>query len=129
MLTTTADGPLHDGGRVFGPDKWGRMTVPIGDVRLNVADQCPDGIERAAPDRLAGENAEPGLHHVEPGRPFGREVKLDVRVLGEPGLDRRRRMGGGVVEDDVQLAATIATGQALYEAQEVGGGVPRGALA
>src|SRR5437867_11807399 len=96
MLTKTADRLLNDGGRVFGPDKGRRMTVPVVNVRLNVADQCSDSIERAAPDRLACENSEPGLHHVEPGRTLGREVKLDVRVLREPGLDRRRRMGGEI---------------------------------
>src|SRR3972149_1841991 len=77
--------------------------------------------------RVGGANQ--GLPQVEPGRALGREVKLDGRMLREPGLDRWRRMGGGVVEDDVQLAAPESTGQALHEAQENRPGVPRGALA
>src|SRR5207245_7044511 len=77
MLTATADGLLHDGGRVFGPDERGRRAVPVGDVSLDVANQRTDGIERAAPDRLTRQNAEPGFDHVEPGRALGREVKLD----------------------------------------------------
>src|SRR3989304_3918768 len=129
MLTTTTDGLLDDGGRVFRPDERGRMAVPVGDVGLDVADQRTDGIERAAPHRLAREDAEPGLHHVEPGRALGREVKLDGRMLREPGLDRWRRMGGGVVEDDGQLAAPVSTGPALHEARENRPGVPRGAPA
>src|SRR5437899_8865451 len=129
MLTATADGLLHDGGRVFGPDERGRMAVPVGDVSLDVANQRTDGIERAAPDRLTRQNAEPGFDHVEPGRALGREVKFDVGMLREPGVDRWCRMGGGVVEDDVQFAATVATGESLHEAQEIGAGVPRGALA
>src|SRR5437660_5815937 len=88
MLTATADGLLHDGGRVFGPDERGRMAVPVGDVSLDVANQRTDGIERAAPDRLTRQNAEPGFDHVEPGRALGREVKFDVGMLREPGVDR-----------------------------------------
>src|SRR5438094_6233332 len=93
MLTATADGLLHDGGRVFGPDERGRMAVPVGDVSLDVANQRTDGIERAAPDRLTRQNAEPGFDHVEPGRALGREVKFDVGMLREPGVDRWCRMG------------------------------------
>src|SRR2546428_13317715 len=37
MLTSTADGLLHAGGRVFGPDERGRMPVPVGDASLDVA--------------------------------------------------------------------------------------------
>src|SRR5438445_5550119 len=86
MLTATADGLLHDGGRVFGPDERGRMAVPVGDVSLDVANQRTDGIERAAPDRLTRQNAEPGFDHVEPGRALGREVKFDVGMLRERSL-------------------------------------------
>src|SRR5712691_10256716 len=125
MLTTTADGLLDDGGRIFGPYEGRRMAVPVGDVGLDMANQCADRVERAPANGLSGEDPEPGLDHVEPGRARGREVKLDLGMLVEPGLHRRRRMRGRVVEHDVELVAPVAAGHALDEAQEVGPGVPR----
>src|SRR5256885_13458733 len=73
MLTATADGLLHDGGRVFGPDERGRMAVPVGDVSLDVANQRTDGIERAAPDRLTRQNADQGLTMLSQDPAFGVE--------------------------------------------------------
>src|SRR4029453_6020552 len=125
MLTTTADGLLDDGARVFGPHERGRMAVPFGDVGLDMTDQSAEGVKRATPDRLAREDAEPRLDHVEPGRALRREVELDLRMLAEPRLHCGRRMGGRVVEDDVQFPAAVAAHDALHEAQEVSAGVPR----
>src|SRR5690349_20305581 len=124
MLTTTAKGLLHDGGRVFRPDERRRMTVPLGDVGLDVPDEGADGVEGAAPDRLAGEDAEPRLDHVQPGGTLRGEVERDLRMLREPRLHGRRGMCGRVVEDDMQVSPAIAARDALDEAQEVGPGVP-----
>src|SRR5689334_25205040 len=129
MLTTTADGLLDDGSRIFGPHERGRMAVPFGDIGLDVTDQRADGIERTPPDRLASEDAEPCLDHVEPGRALRREVELDLRMLAEPPLHRGRRMSRRVVEDDVQFTAAVPAHHTSHEAQEVGAGVPRRALA
>src|SRR4030095_12036031 len=129
MLTTTADGILDDDARVFGPHERGRMAVPFGDVGLDMTDQSADGVERATPDRLAREDAEPRLDHVEPGRALRREVELDLRMFAEPRLHRGRRMSRRVVEDDVQLPATVTAHDPPHEAQEVGAGMPRCALA
>jgi len=129
MLTTTTDGLLDNGDRVLGPYEWGRMTIPLSDIGLDVADQGTDGVERAAPDRLAGEDAEPRLDHVEPGGALRGEVELDRRMLGEPRLYRRGRMRGRVVEHDVQRAAALTAGDSFEEAQEIGAGVPRCTLA
>src|SRR2546425_8775595 len=123
MLTTTTDGLLDDGGRVLGPYEWGRMTIPLSDVGLEVADQGTDGVEGAPTDRLAGQDAEPRLDQVQPGRAFGSEVKLDLRMLREPGLHSRGRVRGRVVEDDVQLTPPVPPGQTLHEVQEVGASV------
>src|SRR2546428_2142630 len=123
MLMTTADGLLDDGSRVFGPHEWGRMAVPFGDVGLDMTDQSADGVKGATPDRLARENAEPRLHHVEPGRALRSEVELDLRMRAEPRLHRGRRMGGRVVEDDVQLPAAVTAPDPPHEAQKVGAGV------
>ena len=125
MLTTTADGLLDDGGRVFGPHEWGRMAVPLGDVGLDMANERADRVERAAADGLSGEDAEPGLDHVEPGRALRGEVKLDLGMLLKPDPHRRRRVRGRVVEHAVQGAAAVAAGHALDEAQEISPRVPR----
>jgi hypothetical protein len=61
MLTTMTNGLLDDGGRVCGPHERGRMAVPFGDVGFDMADQSADGVERATPDRLARQDAEPRL--------------------------------------------------------------------
>src|SRR5438034_5382254 len=129
MLTTTADGLPDDDGWVFRPHERGWMAIPLGDVALDMPDQSADGVERATANRLAREDAEPGLDHVEPGGALGGEVKLDLRMLGEPGLHRRRRMRGRVIEDDVQFAAAVAPRHPREEAQEIGPGVPRCAVA
>src|SRR6266850_135338 len=129
MLTTMADGALDDVRRVFGPDEGRRVTIPLRDVGLDVADERPDRVERAAADGLAGQDAEPRLHHVQPGRALGREVELNLRMFSEPGLDRGSRVRGRIVEDDMQRAAAVAMGEALHEAQEVSAGVSWGAAA
>src|SRR5882672_12824888 len=122
MLTTTTDGLLDDGGRVFGPHEWGRMAVPFGDVGLDMTDQRADGVEGAPPDRLTREDAEPRLDHIEPGRALRREVEVDLRMLAEPRLHRGRRMSRRVVEDDVQRPAAVPAHHPPHEAQEVGAG-------
>src|SRR5437667_12613292 len=129
MLTTTADGLPDDDGWVFRPHERGWMAIPLGDVALDMPDQSADGVERATANRRAREDAEPGLDHVEPGGALGGEVKLDLRMLGEPGLHRRRRMRGRVIEDDVQFAATLAPPHRRDEAQEIAPGVPLCAVA
>src|SRR5437773_193463 len=83
MLTTTADGLPDDDGWVFRPHERGWMAIPLGDVALDMPDQSADGVERATANRLAREDAEPGLDHVEPGGALGGEVKLDLRLLVE----------------------------------------------
>src|SRR5215467_12700463 len=113
MLTATTDGALDDVGRGFGPHEWRGMTVPVDDVGLDVANERADGVEGAATDRLAGQDAEPRLDHVEPRSPFGREVEVDARMRGEPGLHRGRGMRRGIIEHDMQLAAPVAPGETL----------------
>src|SRR3989442_13605126 len=118
MLTTTADRLRDDGGRVFGPYERGRMTVPVGDVGLDVANQGADRVERATPDGLAGEDPEPGFHQVEPGRALRGEGKMDRGMLVKPGTNRLRRMRGRVVEHDVQLVIAGAARRGLQEGEE-----------
>src|SRR5215475_8791310 len=104
MLTSraTTKGLADDGGRLFRPDKRRRVRIPFGEVAFDVAYKGADGIERPAAHRLARQNAEPRLHHVEPRGPGRREMKLDARMRGQPGLHRGGRMRRRVVENDMQ---------------------------
>src|SRR6266481_2912447 len=88
MLTTPPEGLLEDVSRFLGPDERRGMRVPCGEVALDVADQGADGLEGAAAHRLAGEDAEPGLDHVQPRSALGCEMKVHLGMPGQPGLDR-----------------------------------------
>src|SRR5258705_9242818 len=118
MLTTTPDGLPNDRGRVLGPHEGRGMTVPLRDIRVDVTHERADGLERRTANGLAGEDTEPRLDHVQPGCAFRGEVKLNLRMLGEPGVHGRRRMRRRVVEHDVQTTSAIATRQALHEASD-----------
>lgn len=71
------------------------------DVVADLLDQSGDGGERAATDRLPGDDAEPRLDLVDPGRAFRGEVERDVRVLGQPPVDV------GVVVGDLRREVRI----------------------
>src|SRR5882724_12519699 len=105
MLTLPAEGLLDEGGRLFGPHEWRGMRIPLGEVALDVPNQSPDGLEGAPAHRLAREDAEPRLDHVQPRGPRGGEVKVHLWMRRQPRVHGRRRMRGRVVEDDVQGAA------------------------
>src|SRR5207245_11177218 len=94
MLTTTADSLPDDDGWHFRPHERGGMAIPLGDVAVDMPDQSANGVERATANRLAREDAEPGLDHGAPGGAPGGEVKRDLRMLGEPRLHRRGRVRG-----------------------------------
>src|SRR5437879_13336212 len=102
MLPATPDGLPNDRGRVLCPDEGRRMTVPLRDVRVDVTHECADGLERRTANGLAREDTEPRLDHVQPGCAFRGEVKLNLRMLGEPGLDGRRRVRRVAVEHGVE---------------------------
>ena len=83
--------------RLLGPNKRRGMVVPGLDVAANVRDQRLDGVERAAPHRLARQNAEPDFHEIQPGGSRRGEVKLHPGVRGEPRQDRGCRVRRGIV--------------------------------
>src|SRR5678815_5514198 len=97
MLMRAPEGFLDDVGRLFGPDKRCRVSIPLGEIPLDVADKRAQGVEGAAAHGLAGEDAEPRLDHIEPRGPRGREVEVDPGMRGQPRLHRGRRVRGGVV--------------------------------
>src|SRR5437868_3536502 len=55
----------------------------------DAGDQGVDRGERAAADRLAGDDPEPDLDLVQPRAADRGEVERDVRVVRQPGLDLR----------------------------------------
>ena len=63
----TSDGFLDDFVRLFRPDEWFGVPIPVSDVVLDVSHESRDGVEGAAADRPPGEHTEPGLDHVHPG--------------------------------------------------------------
>src|SRR4051794_37678864 len=89
------------------------------DVLADLLDQDGDRGESAAPDGLTGDDAEPGLDLVDPGRADRREVEVHVWVALEP----RRDLGGGVrgqvVQHDVHVGARVRLDGLLQEGEEV----------
>jgi hypothetical protein len=93
-------------------------------VTLDVFDERLHRGEGTAPHGFASEDARSCLDQVQPRGAGGREVKVDIGVCLQPHLHAGRRMGGGVIEHDVQLAPPIATVQPFEETQEVRSRVP-----
>src|SRR5438876_12309267 len=92
----------------LGTDEANRMLVPAVEIGLDVAHRGTHCVERAAPDGLAGQHAEPGLDHVHPGSAGRGEMKVDVGMLGQPALHRRSLVARRVVENAVKFAAVTA---------------------
>ena len=94
---------LEDGIGGLGPDE--RLGVVIvgldegGDVGL----QFLDAAMNAALDLFVGEQREPAFNLVQPGSAGRREVQVIARVAGQPGPDRRRLVGGVIVEHQVDV--------------------------
>ena len=72
---------------------------------IDLADQFFHATERAAADRLLGDEAEEALDLIQPGAVGGNEVDVPPGAPREPGFHARMLMGAVVVDDqmDVQL--------------------------
>src|SRR5580765_4494485 len=121
MLTARAapEGFLNDGGKVLGPDKGPGVSIPFREIAFDVADERPHRVKGASPHRLARENAEPCLDQVEPRGALRREMEMHVGMGGQPGLHGRGRMRGGVVQNDVQLVASVEPPRPSWRARYV----------
>src|SRR6266511_3201727 len=75
----------------LGPHEWLRVLVVGGDEPVDSVDQVADAVVAAASHAAAGEDREPALDEVHPGRARGGEVEVHAAVAGEPGVD----LGGG----------------------------------
>jgi len=94
------------------------MFDPVGDRRLELEHAC----EGAATDALARDLGKQPLDEVEPRRGCRREVQGDAGVALEPAPDRRRLVGGVVVEDqmEVEIGRRLPV-DGLEEGQELHG--------
>src|SRR5215469_6322876 len=94
---------LEDGIGALGPDK--RLGVGImglnesGDVGLEFLDTAMD----AALDLLVGEQREPAFDLNKPRAAGRRKMPVMAWVAGEPGFDRRRLVGGVIVEHQMDV--------------------------
>ncbi|MFZ0877832.1 MAG: hypothetical protein WAN20_25475 [Pseudonocardiaceae bacterium] len=75
-------------------------------------------VNAPSPDSLLGDDAERDLHLVEPGTIGGGEVERDVGMFSEPLVDIGSRMGGQVVEDDVDLSVLVLGDDLIHELEE-----------
>ena len=85
----------------FAPAEGLSVFVPVGEEASDGLLQARDALEAAAPDGLAGNQAEPALDQVGP-RGTGRgEVQLEARVGGEPLFNRGMLVGAVVIADQM----------------------------
>src|SRR5512141_1226209 len=128
MLMGTPQSFLDDCGGFLGPDEWCGVVVPPVDVMTNVLDQGADRVEGAPANRLAGQDAEPSLDHVQPGGAGRGEVEMNPGMRFLPRPDFGRLVGGRVVENDMQVSLVIAARENVEEPEEVGSCVAFAAL-
>src|SRR6516225_561173 len=115
MLTTTTHRFADDFGGSPGPNERRGVFIPVLDILADVVNQALYRDKVAAAYRLAGQDAEPRLDHVQP-RSSGRgEVEAEVGVLLKPLADFRGRVSRGVVQNHVQFTCAIAPLQQFQE--------------
>jgi len=79
MLTSPSESFADDVRGLFGPDKGRGVCIPVGEVAFDMTDEGAHRVEGPAAHRFAGEDAEPGFHHVELRGTRGAEVKVHAR--------------------------------------------------
>ena len=95
----------------------------------DLVDELADGGEGAAPDRFLGDDVEPDLDLVEPGRIGGSEMDMVAGPCSEPALDFNVFMGAVIVDDEVDIEVRGHVGvDVLEEAEELLMTVPSLAL-
>src|SRR5437867_9067284 len=116
----------HDRRWLGGPDE--RLGIAVVDpyVLADRRDQRGDAGEGSATNALASDLRKPAFHEIQP-RSAGRcEMQVVPRMVIEPLLDLRVRMGAVVVEDQMDLAPTRRRlFNALKELEEFAVPMPR----
>lgn len=97
--------------------------VPGAGEPFDRGNEGTDSLEAAPAERLTGEDAEPRLDLVQPRGRAWREVEVHALVTTEPALDLGCLVGGHIVEDDVDLAARVGSGDEVEEVEELDGPV------
>ena len=90
-----------------GPDERFGARVPVCDVVAYLLDQNFDTTEGTPADRLAGDDAKLDFDLVEPGRAHRREMKVDVRILLQPGVHLRGGVRGQVVQHHMNVSTDM----------------------
>src|SRR5690242_12552683 len=106
-----------------------RVAVPVLDVRVDRLDEEAEGGERAAPDRLPGDDVEPDFYLVQPGTAGRGEMKGDTGMIGEPGVHVSSLVCRQVIQHDMDLAVAIPCDHGVHEPEELLGAPPLIALA
>jgi len=73
------------------------------DELIDSGDEFFDALERSAPDGLLGDESEPSLDLIEPGRVSGCEVEMEAWSRCEPGAYLGVLVGCVVVDDQVHI--------------------------
>ena len=95
-------------------------------VVLDSANQGRHTAKRAATNPLAGDLGEPAFDQIQPGGTGGDEVAVVPRMRIEPRLNFGMRVGGVVVENEMDLAPLRDRGVEVgQEGEELGMPFPR----
>lgn len=84
MLTGTVQSLRDDVCGFLGPDEGRGVLVPVCEVVVDVVNEGLNGVERAAANGLASEDAEPRFDHVQPGGTLRSEMEVDTGVFLQP---------------------------------------------
>ena len=95
----------------------GRLVVG-GDKGVDERAQFVDAPEACSPQRLTGEDAEPDLDLIEPGRVGGGEVEVDIGVLSQPKV-LLGFVGVEVVQDHMDCLASLGLDNFVHEVEEL----------
>lgn len=89
-------------------------------VVIDIGQELPLEIERrgedSTSDAIALQLTEPQLHLVEPGTVGGRVVQPHTGMSSQPGLHRRGLVSREVIDNDMDLFASVASGGILDRA-------------
>src|SRR5262245_31011384 len=96
------------------------------DVAATRGDQSRHTAERAPSQTLAGDLGEEAFDEIQPGRPRRCEMKVEPRMLREPGLHRRMLVRPIVIENEMNVAPPRGLSiDRVQEGQKLGVSVAR----